>query len=52
MCLPNILLFFTAAHFHLAGRSSSFSVIHVSVHVKKNFEKYTTFFFLKVRAAM
>ena len=52
MCLPNILLFFTAAHFHLAGRSSSFSVIHVSVQVKKNAEKYTTFFFLKVREAM
>ena len=70
------LLFFTAAHFHLAGRqhfsfshrrfelscfssfefsitrSSSFSVIHVSVHIKNNAEKDTTFFFLKVRAAM
>ena len=47
MCLPNILLFFTAAHFHLAGRSSSFSVTHVSVQVKKNAEKYTTFFLSK-----
>ena len=70
------LLFFTAAHFHLAGRkhfsfshrrfefprfssnefsiarSSSFSVIHVSVHIKNNAEKDTTFFFVKVRAAM
>ena len=33
-------------------RSSSFSVIHVSVHIKNNAEKDTTFFFLKVRAAM
>ena len=70
------LLFFTAAHFHLAGRqhfpfshrrfefpcfssnefsltrSSFFSVIHVSVHIKNNAEKDTTFFFLKVRSAM
>ena len=44
MCLPNILLFFTAAHFHLAGRSSSFSVIHVSVHVKKKLRKIHHFF--------
>ena len=60
------LLFFTAAHFHLAGRkhfsfshrlfefpcfssyeirltrSSSFSVIHVSVNIKNNAEKDTT----------
>ena len=67
------LLFFTAAHFHLAGRqhfsfshrrfefpcfssndfsitcSNSFSVIHVSVHIRNNAEKDTTFFFLKVR---
>ena len=33
-------------------RSSYFSVIHVSVHIKNNAEKDTTFFFLKVRAAM
>ena len=36
-------------------RSSSFSVIHVSVNIKNNAEKDTTlllFFFLKVRAAM
>ena len=33
-------------------RSSSFSVINVSVHIKNNAEKDTTFFFLKVRAAM
>ena len=35
-------------------RSSSFSVIHVSVNIKNNVEKDTTllFFFLKVRAAM
>ena len=60
------LLFFTAAHFHFAGRqsfslshsrfefscnssllfsitrSSSFSVIHVSVNIKNNVEKDTT----------
>ena len=47
MCLPNILLFFTAAHFHLAGRSSSFSVIHVSVHVKKKLRKIHHFFLSK-----
>ena len=33
-------------------RSSSFSVIHDSVHIKNNAEKDTTFFFLIVRAAM
>ena len=36
-------------------RSSSFSVIHVSVNIKKNIEKDKTlllFFFVKVRAAM
>ena len=33
-------------------RSSFFSVIHVSVHIKNNAEKDTTFFFLKVRSAM
>ena len=47
------LLFFTAAHFHLAGyslqaasisRSSSFSVIHVSVNIKHNTKKETTLF--------
>ena len=30
-------------------RSSSFSVIHMSVHIKNNVEKNTTFFSLKVR---
>ena len=69
------LLFFTAAHFHLAGRqhfsfshrryelfmfffqrnsfplfpitrSSSFSVIHVSVNIKNNVEKDTTLLLL------
>ena len=33
-------------------RFSSFSVINVNVHIKNNAEKDTTFFFLKVRAAM
>ena len=36
-------------------RSSSFSVIHVNVSIKNNFEKETTLFFffpLKVRVAM
>ena len=33
-------------------RSNSFSIIHVSVHIKNNAEKDMTFFFLKVRAAM
>ena len=33
-------------------RSSSFSVIHVSVNIENNAEKDTTLFFLKLRAAM
>ena len=52
--------FLTAAlNFHVFSsnefsitRSSSFSVIHVSVHIKNNAEKDRTFFFLRVRAAM
>ena len=65
MCLPNILfpVFMFALIFHCRSfsnssplfsitRSSSFSVIHLSVNIKNKAEKDTTFFFLKVRAAM
>ena len=67
MCSPKILLlvflytfifFLTAAHFHhslpllfLITRSSSFSVIHVSVGIKNNIEK-DVFFSLNVRVAL
>ena len=59
-CVPvHFYFFFTAAHFHqslpllfLITRSSSFSVIHVSVGIKNNIEKDVVFFSLNVRVAL
>ena len=50
--LTNALNFHVFLPTNSITRSNSFSVIHVSVHIKNNAEKDMTFFFLKVRAAM
>ena len=57
-CVPVHFFFLTAAHFHhslpllfLITRSSSFSVIHVSVGIKNNIEK-DVFFSLNVQVPL